>query len=1774
MPAINPEDYNIDNFNTQNLGPISVTDFRRYVLNYNLPGLDPVLAQNGIQDFGQGVYVPSLFNPNPSVVDLPNLSEVAFLPSPINDNTTPRPDNKQRNLWTNEKPFYGSPTEEESFDVTTKSLEDPGSIDAWVEEAGFSTDVFSVRNFNNLVNNDYGPQFIETYNDPDQPLESTGYVQYPSSSGEDVLGPIIARSLGFSPESFIDFPSELQSVGTERRATELSNRIALNFVDETVGKLNLDPLGLLAGQSLFLPDFTITKRKGLLGKAAQFTANLTGFNFPKSILPGGDQIIIGSNAFQEDLIDYTGRAQRKLLYSNVYSSKYNPETLTKGWGQEDSGKDTTLNKIGGFFENLNPTKKRGNNYLRLNKKEPDSEPKNLFGKIGRAISDAIVPGDDSLIPLVDKQTNPNDPFIVMGTEGQYPAIQSINNDPNSNFNELDLEQPSIFGGSEGLFTSDDLDLNKPNKTTLKRPNTEELPLGGQADQSSTKSLFYWKSRQEQIGKRGLLDFTQKMVTNASAANNSGAAKYVGRFDDPSNLTTGGNGNLKHDKISKGNLVKNSDDGYYCRSWSTQTPYQTHYSLIRRDRLFRGGGKRNDGSDGDGIKASGPFFGPYQSVLESSGHVKVAPNSATASKPGDDYLADPSLVKGYINTGNDIKRFMFSIENLAWADAPQRMGLDPCEIGPNGGRIMWFPPYDITFTDNTTANWNSEIFIGRAEPIYTYNHTERKGTLSWSIITDHPSVLNSLKEKKEKEIWQFFAGCGVDVSDFFETTETEVITIPQEEPIETPEPEVEPIIKPKPVPREPKEPPVRELNFYFRNATTDAGVKGRKGPNAVGRTIEEELAVNYETGVQNAISKNKKGDYLFLNKEWVENIDSVIDFLATPEGQNWCVEFEGSCSALSTNNYNQILSIDRANRVANYVIQRVKEKGEAGPPPPTSLNPVDLATFISSGQTGTTDYYLFDENNFKRTDYGYKCKDGGPNGASGTVQNALPESAYYKKNLSIDLTKCSEAIYAYSNKKQRGGYWWVAIDEKAKPEGEEALSKEARWIVTSTGEKYSADTDEDGEGIESEDGEGTVTNVSTNSAIRSNTAKESRRVSMKLFKNHERINNTEAALNNIIAAAKEEAANRDKLASIEIEPLPIQPINPIKEYQIPNINGDGSIVGTLRLNSNGKPVDENGIPLLVGNTDQPKLSRKEKRQQEALINLTKAKLEAEKVSNPPITNANAADGGENTDDPEVIESKINEKVIKRNVQKLLKECSYFEEIEKTDPFVYETIKEKIKYFQPAFHSITPQGLNSRLTFLQQCMRQGPSLREGQNQTQNMAFGKPPILVLRIGDFYHTKIVPDSLNINYEPLQWDMNPEGVGVQPMIAKIDLNFSMIGGSSLDGPIRQLQNAVSFNYFANTSVYNPRRYYEGSASIHPDGDGKYSINKKGSWESLEQKLENDAITGEASDGIISTNQLLVGFGAFKNQADANRERYNPLPEQELINSAQDAKPQDSGIQVTNAAPSTPIEVSEDIESIVGPGVGEVEVTGIDPNQSVFSSFGPDGLFGGPEDQQMIKDMYPGAKTPQDDIDDTELYDSYDIKLTELPDTFTETGTISVGNIFFKKPDGSGGIPIKEFGFYLTPEAEDLGYTIQIDVNLKLTYPPNSGIPTENITDRAYIDIAKVITKEGSVYKDYKTLYTDEYNQNSIFDVQRFFTDWFTKDSRFNGVHKLDVSWTFTREVVESTIEQGTEQKVGQLVSKTYTETFEYDLYSEEYQPTPEEAANLLSNLPLGSFFP
>lgn len=136
------------------------------------------------------------------------------------------------------------------------------------------------------------------------------------------------------------------------------------------------------------------------------------------------------------------------------------------------------------------------------------------------------------------------------------------------------------------------------------------------------------------------------------------------------------------------------------------------------------------------------------------------------------------------------------------------------------------------------------------------------------------------------------------------------------------------------------------------------------------------------------------------------------------------------------------------------------------------------------------------------------------------------------------------------------------------------------------------------------------------------------------------------------------------------------------------------------------------------------------------------------------------------------------------------------------------------FYPAFHSQTPEDFHKRLTFLHQCTRQGPSIKQkmskdGNNikRAKNSVFGRQPICILRVGDFLYTKVVIETITIDYVDATWDLNPEGWGMQPMLAKVNVQMKVIGGQSLKGPIDALQNAVSFNYYANSSYSNKGIY-------------------------------------------------------------------------------------------------------------------------------------------------------------------------------------------------------------------------------------------------------------------------------------------------------------------------------------------------------------------------------
>ena len=71
-------------------------------------------------------------------------------------------------------------------------------------------------------------------------------------------------------------------------------------------------------------------------------------------------------------------------------------------------------------------------------------------------------------------------------------------------------------------------------------------------------------------------------------------------------------------------------------------------------------------------------------------------------------------------------------------------------------------------------------------------------------------------------------------------------------------------------------------------------------------------------------------------------------------------------------------------------------------------------------------------------------------------------------------------------------------------------------------------------------------------------------------------------------------------------------------------------------------------------------------------------------------------------------------------------------------------------------------------------------------------------------------------------------------MYANVTLNFTFLGGSDLSGPISRLQNAASYNFYANTSVYDRRADYR-NTFVTPEDD------KAKSWSPVLLNKNEDA---------------------------------------------------------------------------------------------------------------------------------------------------------------------------------------------------------------------------------------------------------------------------------------------------------------------------------------------
>ena len=880
-----------------------------------------------------------------------------------------------------------------------------------------------------------------------------------------------------------DFDSKLANIASERLEFALNEKVTQAIINETIDKVNLDPLSLLQGNELIQRNYDITTPANIIGKGVELIGKITGTQLPVSTIPKG---AIGWQEYNQ------ARANSGKLANSIRNVLSKLGVTTELNLTTEKRMDELLKRTGGGQKNALFR------LIQLNKYVPNYSSPRLFGILGdRAPSSRYYIGSEN-------STNRG-----YGVTKQFKAEDFLEDEG------AGLVRPpeNFTWGTQNVGFAEQTILGK----------TKYL-----ADEFSETDVFI-----DQTKKFFKDKLTDKVVSRGNAiTNNSGEFARVWLKSSD---------NTQREQLEKGYSYQNA---------------------IRKSGLFVKDSEK-PGFSVDSGKAS-------LSVLQSNGTVKSYP-----------YLEESFTT---------YKKYMLSIENLAWTDNLADLPIQ--EIGPgdllsgNKGRIMWFAPYDLSFDETTTANWTETQFLGRSEPLYTYNNAQRSGTFKFKILVDHPRILNEYRGRQDNELEKFFAG----------------VTSPSE-----------------------------LLSIIQRNTRLDGGTK---------KELEKKINSIVRQSKASLNSKTEKFSVYF--KDGFSDFDSGYN----PDGLN--------------DSYNDFTN------------------------------------------------------------------------SSGSIYDIISNEDY---KINIDLV-------GYQSK---NGVDWKVSPLSLYPDID--LGKDRA-------DKLKSDIESK---IKGEKGNINVSSKGTKSAAASLTANPDSEVAIK-----------------------------DRRVDVTITYFP---------------KGDDS---------------EEADP------------------QSALNELLQRDLDI------------------------VSELFINE-------------TTYFDIIAEDYPNYFDNISSKLTYFHPGFHSNTPEGLNTRLNFLQQCMRQGASVYNSNDNIKpdNLAFGRPPILILRIGDFIHTKIIAKSLSINYtngSNIQWDLNPEGIGVQPMMAEVSMSIEIIGGQSLQGPINRLQNAMSYNFYANSEMYDPRAdsiRLNGAGGEIVDGIKLSEIRGEEFSESLTKELKVE----------LPIDQEATRLKAEANEQEANKER-------------------------------------------------------------------------------------------------------------------------------------------------------------------------------------------------------------------------------------------------------------------------------------------------------------
>ena len=1000
-----------------------------------------------------------------------------------------------------------------------------------------------------------------------------------------VVGNYSLADIIFGSDNLVQQDSYLLQISVLELRRAFQYRIAQELQQTSVANnlsINSNPLqsSLLATNQAQLSylDYHITVPDGLLDSVVNLAQRITGAYLPYSPIEGDyfdfspRQPKTGLGRFVQRLsnndgsasvkfLANTGGGQRSILFANLDYNRYSPN-----YDRNITRAGQVLNNVFGNIGRNNDQDDSGNLYvggkdeLRYTTSPAGETPFNAYGEP----TGAVVLGPDAVGKL-------------------YEGNQNLDFGLNDN--------NTIVGGFVWTKTGSE------EIGALIGPEGEQFAPGKNYERNDTAINLtnrYSSSLEYEFKKGSILDNTQRLIDSAPA---SGLARrlHAGNainqmskvFNDGYKELTKGSKVIRYENV-EGELIGKE----YGRLFTKDAPYQQYKDL------------QSTVANTKASETNGNIRKFNNSVLDSTYNLNITPLKGQGST---------NIVKG------EVKKYMFSIENLAWKGSALFNDLPGCEKGPNGGRIMWFPPYDLTFSETISPGFDSTSFLGRPEPIYTYKDTSRSGSISFSIIVDHPSVLNliakkelqnDLTDKKDSVIESFFAGAAKF-----------------------------------------------DLYTLAKNFTT-------LDLNTLKQLQESVLSSNNSSAEQlNVITTE-----LAENSSTAQNLPNFSDY------QGFGAYFPQWDSTIKSTDYETVYT--------QYILQK----------------PI-------------YDSYIF---------------------TSGT--SLLFPVITQNYNKLIDLrAKILKAV----------------------------TSQNCEVVIEMNGIKFPS--------------------IST-------TASEERNKnyieSLKLF-----FSNLSDSNNNKLAKYIQDGTvkfiySNLLLTTAETKPSDGTPPIPVEcSVTLAQSEQTYSLVAMCSRYVSFKSITVN--PKNPSNANA-----------------------GSNTNSQNIANSNAVNGLPPQNSQDILKKNLSKRLLRT---KLLNECDYFEVLKQTDPFVYTSISDKVKFFQPAFHAITPEGLNSRLTFLNQCTRPGNTIpvinEQGQQDTStstfNTNFGTPPVLVIRIGDFYNTKAIPDTLSISYENL--DINPEGIGLQPMIAKVTLAVKLIGGSGLKGPIDRLQNALSFNFYANTEMYDER---------------------------------------------------------------------------------------------------------------------------------------------------------------------------------------------------------------------------------------------------------------------------------------------------------------------------------------------------------------------------------